>query len=93
MRGYPFMVAGTGRFDTEVMGRTRLLVKGGAEAVFAVGNPEGWGMALKVSDGSHRAVRPVALAGLDHMGVRVGGGDSIVQGLHGETVGEIGPLI
>jgi len=93
MLGYPFMVAGTGRFDTELMGRTRLLVKGGAEAVLAVGDPEGWGMALKISDGSHRAVRPVALAALDHMGVRVGDGDSIVRGLHGETVGEIGSLI
>jgi L-asparaginase II len=93
MRSYPFMVAGTGRFDTELMERTRLLAKGGAEAVLAVGDPEGWGMALKISDGSHRAVRPAALAALEHMGVRVGDGESIVRGLHGETVGEIGPLI
>ena len=93
MRAYPFMVAGTGRFDTELMERTHLLVKGGAEAVLAVGDPEGWGMALKISDGSHRAVRPVALTALEHMGVRVGDGESIVRGLHGETVGEIGPLI
>jgi L-asparaginase II len=93
MRSYPFMVAGTGRFDTELMERTRLLAKGGAEAVLAVGDPEGWGMALKISDGSHRAVRPTALAALEHMGVRVGDGESIVRGLHGETVGEIGPLI
>ena len=93
MRAYPFMVAGTGRFDTELMERTHLLVKGGAEAVLAVGDPEGWGMALKISDGSHRAVRPVALTALEHMGVRVGDGESIMRGLHGETVGEIGPLI
>jgi L-asparaginase II len=93
MRAHPFMVAGTGRFDTEIMERTYLLVKGGAEAVLAVGNPEGWGMALKISDGSQRAVRPVALAALEHMGVRVGDGDSIVRGLHGEEVGEIEALI
>ena len=93
MRAHPFMVAGTGRFDTEIMERTYLLVKGGAEAVLAVGNPEGWGMALKISDGSQRAVRPVALATLEHMGVRVGDGDSIVRGLHGEEVGEIEALI
>jgi L-asparaginase II len=92
MRAHPFMVAGTGRFDTEIMERTYLLVKGGAEAVLAVGNPEGWGMALKISDGSQRAVRPVALAALEHMGVRVGDGDSIVRGLHGEEVGEIEAL-
>jgi L-asparaginase II len=93
MRSHPFMVAGTGRLDTELMGRTHLLVKGGAEAVLAVGNPEGWGMALKISDGSNRAVRPAALAVLDHMGVRVGDGEALVRGLHGETVGEIEPLI
>ena len=93
MRAHPFMVAGTGRFDTEIMERTHLLVKGGAEAVLAVGNPEGWGMALKISDGSYRAVRPVALAALEHMGVQVGDGDTPVRGLHGEEVGEIEPLI
>jgi L-asparaginase II len=93
MRSYPFLVAGTGRFDTELMERTQLVVKGGAEAVLAVGDPGGWGMALKISDGSHRAVRPAALAALAHMGVRVGDGEAIVRGLHGETVGEIGPLI
>jgi L-asparaginase II len=93
MRAHPFMVAGTGRFDTEIMERTYLLVKGGAEAVLAVGNPEGWGMVLKISDGSQRAVQPVALAALEHMGVRVGDGDSIVRGLHGEEVGQIVALI
>jgi L-asparaginase II len=93
MRAHPFMVAGTERFDTELMEQTHLLVKGGAEAVLAVGNPEGWGMVLKVSDGSQRAVQPVALAALEHMGVRVGDGDSIVRGLHGEAVGEIEALI
>jgi L-asparaginase II len=92
MRSHPFMVAGTGRLDTELMERTPLLVKGGAEAVLAVGDPAGWGMALKISDGSHRAVRPAALAALDRMGVRVGDGEAVVRGLHGETVGEIGPL-
>src|SRR5215207_6094829 len=30
MRGYPFMVAGTGRFDTALMDSTALLVRGGA---------------------------------------------------------------
>ena len=93
MRSHPFMVAGTGRLDTELMERTHLLVKGGAEAVLAVGNPEGWGLALKVSDGSSRAVRPAALAALGHRGVDVGTWDMGVRGLHGETVGELEPLI
>src|SRR5215210_6307410 len=92
MRAYPFMVAGTGRFDTALMERTNLLVKGGAEAVFAAGNPEGWGMGLKISDGSQRAVRPAALAALGGMGVEVPEAVSDVRGLHGEKVGEIWPL-
>ncbi len=93
MRAHPFMVAGTGRFDTELMERMNLLVKGGAEAVLAVGNPEGWGMALKISDGSQRAVRPAALAALGGMGIEVGGEGSTMRGLHGEAVGGIQPLI
>jgi L-asparaginase II len=93
MREHHFMVAGTGRFDTELMDSTDLLVKGGAEAVLAVGSPEGWGMALKISDGSERAVHPAALAALGSMGVEVPEAVSSVRGLHGETVGEIEPLI
>jgi hypothetical protein len=38
-------------------------------------------------------VQPVALAALDHMEAGVGDGDTTVRGLHGETVGEIEPLI
>ena len=91
MRGHPFMVAGTGRLDTELMDSTDLFVKGGAEAVLAVGSREGWGMALKISDGAERAVRPVALAALGRRGVAVPEAVSNVRGLHGEVVGEIGP--
>lgn len=93
MRDYPFMVAGTGRFDTELMDSTDLLVKGGAEAVLAVGSQEGWGMALKISDGAVRAVRPAALAALGGMGIEVPEVVSDVRGLHGEKVGEIRPPI
>jgi L-asparaginase II len=93
MREHPFMVAGTGRLDTDLMDSTDLIVKGGAEAVLAVGSQDGWGMALKISDGAHRAVRPAALAALGGMGVEVSEPVSSVRGLHGETVGEIGPLI
>jgi L-asparaginase II len=93
MRDHPFMVAGTGRLDTELMDSTDLLVKGGAEAVLAAGSQEGWGMALKISDGAVRAVRPAALAALGGMGVELPEAVSSVRGLHGETVGEIWPLI
>jgi L-asparaginase II len=93
MREHPYMVAGTGRFDTDLMDSTDLLVKGGAEAVLAVGSQEGWGMALKISDGAVRSVRPAALAALGGMGVEVPEAVSDVRGLHGEKVGEILPLI
>ena len=75
------------------MDSTDLLVKGGAEAVLAVGSQEGWGMALKISDGAVRAVRPAALAALGGMGVEVPEVVSDVRGLHGEKVGEIRPPI
>jgi L-asparaginase II len=92
MREHPFVVAGTGRFDTDLMRSTDLLVKGGAEAVLAVGSQDGWGMVLKISDGALRGVRPVALAALGGMGVEVPEAVSDVRGLHGEKVGEIWPL-
>ena len=93
MLDHPFLVAGTERLDTELMEATALLVKSGAEAVLAVGSPEGWGMALKVSDGAGRAVRPAALAALLGRGVEVPFGDLEGRGLHGEVVGAIEPLL
>lgn len=94
MRAHPFMVAGTGRLDTELMEATGLLCKSGAEGVFAAGSSEGWGIAIKTSDGGGRAVRPAAAATLARRGVEVlGDGRRSTRGLHGEVVGEIGPLI
>ncbi len=94
MRSNPYMVAGTDRLDTELMQNTDLLVKGGAEAVFACGSPEGWGMAIKVSDGSGRAVRPAVLAALSRQGIRTPGQreTSELYDLHGVAIGEISPL-
>ncbi len=55
---HPFMVAGTGRFDTqlmEVLGE-RAFVKTGAEGVYCAALPElGYGIALKMDDGGTRA--------------------------------------
>jgi len=54
----PFMVAGTGRFDTDVMPLFpgRIFIKGGAEGVYCGALPElGLGIALKVDDGAGRA--------------------------------------
>ncbi|HET7480899.1 MAG TPA: asparaginase [Rubrobacteraceae bacterium] len=93
MRAHPFMVAGTGRLDTEVMEATDLVTKMGAEGVLGVGSLDGWGMALKVSDGAGRAVRPAALAALSRRGVEASVSASApVNDLHGVQVGEITSL-
>ncbi len=90
VRNHPFMVAGSGRYDTTVMEGTPLMAKSGAEGVFAAGSPEGWGVALKISDGAGRAVSPAARAALARRGVDVGEARAIpVRDLGGEQVGEI----
>jgi L-asparaginase II len=55
---HPWHVAGTGRFDTELMRSfgTRVFVKGGAEGVHCAALPElGFGIAVKCDDGAGRA--------------------------------------
>jgi L-asparaginase II len=94
MRKHPYMVAGTDRFDTAVMVGTDLVSKGGAEAVYGAASPEGWGLALKISDGGSRALRPAALTVLASRGVRVPDEPEArpVRDLHGKVVGERGPF-
>lgn len=65
MTAFPEMVAGTGRLCTDLMRQAggRLFAKVGAEGVYAVGVPGAeLGIALKVEDGSERAVGPAILA-------------------------------
>jgi L-asparaginase II len=94
MRAHPYMVAGTGRFDTRLMQCTGLVAKSGAEGVFAVGSPEGWGLALKVSDGAGRAVAPTVLAALGRRGIRVPREmrSFPMPDLHGKAVGRVATL-
>ncbi len=95
MRAHPFMVAGTDRFDTRLMEVTDLVVKSGAEGVFAAGSLEGWSLALKISDGANRAVAPAALATLARRNVQVP--EEIktrkVTDLRGRVVGRISALL
>ena len=66
MAAEPFMVAGSGRFCSEVMAATagRVLVKTGAEGVFCAALPDrGLGLAVKAEDGAGRAAE-CAMAGL-----------------------------
>ena len=62
---YPWHVAGTGRFCTEVMTvlRERVFVKTGAEGVLCAALPEqGLGLALKIEDGTTRAAEAAMAA-------------------------------
>jgi L-asparaginase II len=63
MRAYPELVAYDGAIDTELMrAEDGLVAKIGAEGVLAVGLADGRGLALKVRDGSLRAVPPAGVA-------------------------------
>ena len=62
---HPFMVGGTGRFDTRVMERLgeRVFCKVGAEGVFCAAFPErGLGVAIKIDDGNNARAAEVAMA-------------------------------
>lgn len=62
---HPFMVAGTERFDTDLMAAYpgRVFVKIGAEGVFCGALPEvGFGFALKIEDGASRAAEVACAA-------------------------------
>ena len=61
----PFMVAGTGRFDTVVMERLgeRVFCKVGAEGVYCAALPErGLGVAIKIDDGNNARASKVVMA-------------------------------
>lgn len=70
MAAHPWLVGGTGRFDTDLMvaAAGTIVAKGGAEGVHAAALPSGIGLVLKVVDGASRAVPPAALALLRRLG-------------------------
>ncbi len=68
MASEPWYVAGTGRFDTDLIRATggRVVGKAGAEGVHCDALLDGGlGVALKVTDGTRRATPPATLAVLD----------------------------
>lgn len=63
----PFMVGGSGRFDTRVMALfgERVFCKVGAEGMYCAALPDaGWGLALKMDDGNNARACEVAVAAL-----------------------------
>jgi L-asparaginase II len=96
IRTHPQYASGTTR-DELALHRAipGLLAKAGAEAVYAVGLPDGRGVALKITDGNPRA-RAVAMAAvLQRLGFEHPTLDEQVSAPvlgHGERVGEIRPV-
>lgn len=99
---HPFLVAGTDRFTTDLMKATkgRLLAKDGAEGIFCVGLPEpGWGIAVKMEDGSDRAIPPVVISLLHQIGaitdkekaVLADYSNVVLTNAVGQVIGEIRP--
>ena len=91
MRRYPELIRGPGSADTELM---RALpgwaAKGGAEALLCATSPDGLGIAVKVEDGSGRAVRSAVAAFLGRLGLDPGAlGRVPLENSHGEIVGEL----
>ena len=97
MRAFPEMVAGEGRSTTRFMRATPgLLMKEGAEGVQIFGLPDGRACAMKIEDGSMRALPTIAGSILKRWGVASSETDEIarvpVLGA-GEPVGEIISLV
>ena len=93
MRAFPEYVCGTGDDVTELMaGVPGLLLKDGAEGVYAGALADGRAFALKVDDGAERPRPLVATAVLRHLGIdaAVLAGYDVVPLLGGgERVGEV----
>jgi L-asparaginase II len=70
MMAHPENVAGEGRLDTVLMRQmgTAIVSKAGAEGMHAVGHVgHGIGIAIKIADGTKRAVKPAVMAVLEHL--------------------------
>lgn len=68
MQNHPTLIAGTGRFCTDIIQKTKgeVVVKMGADGVFSAAVPKRkWGIALKIDDGNLKAAE-VALVSLLH---------------------------
>jgi L-asparaginase II len=95
IRAHPEFVSGSRRDELELhQAVPGLIAKAGAEATYAVGLPDGRGVAIKISDGTPRA-RAVAMAGvlqrlgLDHEVLAAQASAPVLGG--GKRVGEIRP--
>jgi L-asparaginase II len=91
MRAQPELIRGPTAADTMMMQQLEgWTAKGGAEGLFCACGPGGVGLALKVEDGSMRAMRPALAELLRRLGVDSGDlGIEPVSNSRGEVVGEV----
>jgi L-asparaginase II len=91
MRAHPALIRGPGAPDTVLMeSLPGWIAKGGAEGLLCAAGPNGIGIALKVEDGSARAVGPAAAAFLQRLGFPLDELESApVENSRGEVVGQI----
>jgi L-asparaginase II len=91
MRAYPELIRGPGAADTELMRLGRgWVAKGGAEGLLCAVSRDGLGVALKVEDGSTRAVRSGLAAFLARLALETADlGVVLVENSLAEVVGEL----
>lgn len=104
MMAYPEHVAGEGRLDTALIRcfKGALVSKAGAEGTHATAFlTRGIGIAVKIADGSRRALEPAVLATLDQLALLSDGDrellqpaeETVIQSHAGLVAGEIRPAL
>jgi L-asparaginase II len=91
MRAHPDLIRGPMAADTLLMRELEgWTAKGGAEGLMCAAGPAGLGIALKVEDGSMRAMRPALAEVLRRLGIETGdlGVEPLVNS-RGDLVGEV----
>ena len=91
MRAHPELIRGPMAADSLLMRELEgWTAKGGAEGLLCAAGPDGLGVALKVEDGSMRAMRPALAELLRRLGLETGElGVEPLENSLGEIVGEI----
>ncbi len=91
MRAHPELIRGPLAADTMLMQtQPGWVAKGGAEGLLCAVSADGLGVALKIEDGSQRAVRSALAAFLGRLGVESGElGEVPIENSRGEIVGEL----
>jgi L-asparaginase II len=91
MRARPELVGGEGATDTELMrANDGWLAKGGAEGLMCAASTDGTGLALKVADGTSRALRPALEAFGAELGLSLPRFAEVpIPNTHGEDVATV----